>query len=182
MFESEVEAAITSSDESALIDLVTGNPVDAKSFHHPTYSDLLNFASLKSLLRLCRTLIAIGMDVNIVNYNLDTPLISACSAGNADIVDYLLANGADPNYGRTLISAINCRQPTSGQIVKSLCRAGVDVNRVFLMFDDPENRRTAFDFAARKNELAEILIKHGALPASKCFNSPAYGSNNEIVN
>ncbi|AZZ94884.1 ankyrin repeat domain-containing protein [Hahella sp. KA22] len=89
-----------------------------------------------------------------------TPLIIACAAGDADMVDYLLTQGADVNIqgkqGATALAmAVEWRHP---EIVERLLEAGADVN---LTMDDgtsPLMKTAAYHLP----ELAARLLMQGA--------------------
>lgn len=100
-----------------------------------------------------------GCDINKSYDKVGYPLIYHCRVQNADIVNYLLANGADPNIednGKTplIIASLKDR----GDIVKLLIDAGADVNA------KDRFGRTALSWAAVGNsrEAARVLINNGA--------------------
>jgi len=108
-----------------------------------------------------------GMSITVRDYQGRTPLVVAIDRQQAEIVDLLLAVGADPNdedenpdpdqrYGETPIMAATDREDIS--IINALLAAGADVNR--------ENTygASAFDVATSSNkvELVSLYIEHGA--------------------
>lgn len=80
-------------------------------------------------------LVAAGAEVNRVVYfpdgrRADTALSLACEAGNVDLVDFLLANGADPDPPDPVHPPLHAAMP-SLTMVRSLLRAGADRTRRF---------------------------------------------------
>ena len=120
-------------------------------------------------LDVCKLFIQNGMDINTLDSRKGkiTPLEYACRTGNVELVRFFLDSGADPNPGRTSFRTINCRKPTAAKIIELMIEHGLDVNQVFLMFDDPNKRRTALDFAGSNSEITAVLKKHGAKRAAE---------------
>jgi len=128
----------------------------------------LMWVASKGELEFCKFLVESGCNVNARGTALfrdSTALNSAIDGGHIEVVRYLLEQGADPNMGRALFGAIGNKQGNGLEICKLLVKHGVDVNQKFLMFDDPNNVRTALDFAARKPEFADYLRSVGAKSA-----------------
>ena len=118
---------------------------------------------------ICKLFVNAGIDVNALDTRnaTSTALESACRSGNIEIVTLFLESGANPNLARTCFSAINSRKPTAAKIIELMIKHGLDVNQVFLMFDDPNKRRTALDFAGSNKEVVAVLKKHGAKKAAE---------------
>eukprot|EP00756_Hemistasia_phaeocysticola_P009437 Hpha_TRINITY_DN14883_c0_g1::TRINITY_DN14883_c0_g1_i1::g.169074::m.169074 len=100
----------------------------------------------KSSTDLLPLLLKHGGDVNAVGYkgwrseNTNTgmvrwtPLTKAIHVGSLPTVSFLLEKGADPNAGRALIFAIDCRQ---GEIVGALVEGGANVSEALPSGDTP---------------------------------------------
>lgn len=93
-------------------------------------NSLLHIIVKTGNIRFAEFLLDIGLDVNSVNDNLETPLQYACFWSDFEMVKFLVDNGADINYigedGRRVIDwAI---QFSTSEIVKFLVYLGVDVN------------------------------------------------------
>jgi ankyrin repeat protein len=125
-----------------------------------TKETLLDRAASNGQFEMCKGLLELGADPNLdgKGYALE----SACSR-NVELVDLLLSGGADPSLGRPLVRAINNKDASNRlEIVNRLIESGVDVNKVFEMFGDSNNLRTALDFASRKPDVADLLKANGA--------------------
>ena len=124
------------------------------------------------------------MPTSVGDYRGRTPLMVAIDSGQAEIVDLLLAAGADPNdagehpdpakrYGQTPIMKAVDRDDLS--IIKALLAAGADVNQA------NKYGVNAFDSAigSNKAELVPLLIEYGAdvnktySNGYPCISSPA---------
>ncbi len=95
-------------------------------------SDALVSAAFKDDLQAVRELIAAGVDVNVVDGEVnETALMEAVSHGNREMVQALLGAGADVNarnsYGRTALMSLSDK--TTPEMVWDLISAGAKVNR-----------------------------------------------------
>jgi ankyrin repeat protein len=121
-----------------------------------------------------KMLLAKGAKVNASSAFQVTPLHSAVSAGNPQVVAELLAHGADANatdkFGRTpLYLACNS---FNLPIVKLLVEDGkCNVNIT------DTNNNSAFDIADKKNlrEVCRYLLQHGAIPRAIKENASGLG-------
>jgi ankyrin repeat protein len=95
-----------------------------------------------------------------------TALQSAINQGVIEIVELLLERGANPNLGRTLFSAIRDERRNGAKCIAALIKHGVDVNKVFAMFGDRKNAKTALDFTVNP-EFKAMLIAAGAKTAAQ---------------
>ena len=112
---------------------------------------------------VCKILLELGVDINEPGEDAYA-LEQAIASGHLETVELLIANGADPNLGRTLAGAYNTEQPDNlVPIVGLLLEKGVDVNQTFEMFGDPNNLRTALDWSPGDDEYAELLRNAGGL-------------------
>lgn len=122
---------------------------------------LLAIAIQRKNRELAIELLKLGADPNLEGCNAGDALSMACR-NNYDLTKLMLDHGADPNLGRPLVSAINLRDKAEGmKIAQLLIDHGINVNRVFRIFDDENNRNTALDFAHDPDMIA-LLRKHGA--------------------
>lgn len=117
-------------------------------------------------------LIEANANVNATDNNGFTPLNAAASRGMTDLVQQLLAKGADPNGGGRLTPLHNAVFPMFAnyreetyQTVKLLLDAKADVNRI------DEEGRTPIIAASQLPEIAkpiiELLLERGADPTVK---------------
>jgi len=91
----------------------------------------LNRAASEGNLQSIRALLTAGADVNGRSPNGRTALMTAALAGNTQVVDLLLANGANPNItdykeGRTAL--IIAAEGGHTEVARSLLKAGADPN------------------------------------------------------
>lgn len=112
-------------------------------------------------------LLDLGFDVNCLDDVEETALTQAVADGQLEVAEFLIEKGANPNIGRPLIAAIN-QEDYPLEMVKLLVENGVDVNQVFLWFDDPKKPFNALSHAidSGNDEIVEYLKANGAvLPA-----------------
>ncbi|KAI8935652.1 hypothetical protein NX059_007177 [Plenodomus lindquistii] len=146
-------------------------------------------ASLKKLESI-KVLIANGVSPNLRKDGVYTPLCSAIRDNSADIVTYLLANGADPNFNAAEYPAFKCITHKRTQFLPQLVAAGADLHKpkgiietavkfnnkdvlVYLLDQGVSpNDRTSEGFTALttairddRGELVDILLSRGADPA-----------------
>lgn len=146
-------------------------------------------ASLKKLESI-QILIAAGVSPNLRKDGVYTPLCSAIRDNSAEIVTYLLANGADPNFKASEYPAFKCITHKRTHFLPQLVAAGANLHspkgilETAVTFNDKEsmyylldqgvnpNDRTvegctALTTAIRDNrpELVDILLARGADPA-----------------
>ncbi|WP_040768907.1 ankyrin repeat domain-containing protein [Novipirellula maiorica] len=116
-------------------------------------------------LRFAKAILELGSNPNEASRSGSSPLSQACIAACEDFVKLLLEHGADPNLDRTLFSASRNKRNEGLAITKLLIEYGVDVNAVFLMFEDPNNRKTALDYCGDP-KICDLLMSHGAKRAA----------------
>lgn len=97
------------------------------------------------------------VDVNS-KYDLDQPLLNAIRTNNKDIVDLLMANGANPNGGHGALLYYNTFKEDF-KVAEKLIELGADVN-----FQLHPNGPTVLQNAVRKCnlQLVDLLLKKGA--------------------
>lgn len=118
-------------------------------------------------------LLDLGADINMLEKGKFSLLATAIGFDHDEVVELLLKRGADPNLDRTLIAAINRKDPERRmRYVRWLVEHGVDVNQVFTMFGDPNNRMTALDWSAHP-DVTEYLKQHGAKKAKELLDGNA---------
>lgn len=106
-------------------------------------------------------LIRAGAKANTVNLYGDTPLLEACTNGNAALIEKLISAGADPNTARPegQTALMTAARSGNAEAVKVLLQHGAAV-------DSRESWRgqTALMWAAMENhpEVAQELLAHGA--------------------
>jgi serine/threonine-protein phosphatase 6 regulatory ankyrin repeat subunit A/serine/threonine-protein phosphatase 6 regulatory ankyrin repeat subunit B len=113
--------------------------------------------SLAKTVELCDLLVAHGAKVSIPES--EPPLLSAAYQQNAEVVEFLLSHGADPNVktikGRAPALVLAARR---AEIVKALLKRGADPNA------KNQFGQTALHLAALWGEVdsATVLLSHGA--------------------
>ncbi len=92
--------AATSGDRKAAEQLLTTDPALANDARH-AYPDQLVRGAQRNSVEGVALLIDLGFDVNAINrldrYDESAPLHEAAAKGNLEMIELLLANGADPN-------------------------------------------------------------------------------------
>ncbi|KAH6616443.1 ankyrin repeat-containing domain protein [Boeremia exigua] len=147
-------------------------------------------ASLKKL-KSVKILIEAGVSPNVRKDGAYTPLASAIRDNSADIVTYLLDNGADPNLKAVEFPTFKCITHKRTQYLPQLAAAGADLHTpkgiietavshkdkdaIIYLLDQgvnpndrcPDGGNTALTTAIRDNnlELVDLLLNHGANPA-----------------
>jgi ankyrin repeat protein len=147
-------------------------------------------ASLKKLESI-KVLIDAGVSPNVRKDGAYTPLASAIRDNSADIVTYLLDNGADPNFKAFEFPTFKCITHKRTHFLPQLVAAGADLNTpkgiietavahkdrdalIYLLDQGvnpndrcPEGGQTALTTAIQANdlELVDLLLKHGANPS-----------------
>ncbi|KAF9697375.1 hypothetical protein EKO04_004633 [Ascochyta lentis] len=147
-------------------------------------------ASLKKL-ESVKVLINAGVSPNVRKDGAYTPLASAIRDDSAEIVTYLLENGADPNYKAVEFPTFKCITHKRTHYLPQLVAAGADLHTpkgiietavshkdkdalIYLLDQGvnpndrcPEGGHTALTTAIRENnlEFVDLLLKRGANPA-----------------
>ena len=94
------------------------------------------------------------------------PLEYAIDRGNQSIVEVLLTHGADPNYGRPMIAALNVKDNDLAlDFARKLIAHGCKINTIYDLYGDEANGFTAIDFASKRPVLADYLRSQGGLTA-----------------
>lgn len=144
---------------------------------------LIYIAAQAGNLEACKILIAAGADINqLTDTNNSTLAIVKLSF---PLIEYLLNAGADPN-NRSVFNVFTMYQNVSEEsrleIVKLLVSNGMEINRVYLMFNDPNSMQTALDFIGNSYpSIRDYLIGKGAKHASDLENPGAYDSANAYL-
>ena len=124
--------------------LSKGVSVNCVTFHQDDMKTALHYAALEGHVRVIKTLISHGCDVNLApSENRTPPLLLACSSGKIAAVQLLLEAGANVNlstkYGHSPLLAASAAGHI--QIVKLLVRYGANLDLVshcgdYKYFDD----------------------------------------------
>ncbi|MEM9410750.1 MAG: ankyrin repeat domain-containing protein [Planctomycetota bacterium] len=148
-----------------------------------TGTPLICSAAQAGSLEACKFLIAAGADINQLTNDNNTALANVKLS--LPLVEYLLSVGADPN-NRNVFHVFTAYQDvpekTRLEIVKLFVSHGLDVNRAYLMFNDPNSLQTVLDFLGKNfPTIREYLVSLGAKHASELENPGAYDSANEYL-
>lgn len=127
---------------------------------------IVHLASERKNIRMLAYLIDIGLDVNIVNKALCTPLQGACASGNVDAVECLLYNGADVNF---------YSKRTDSPLFIATERGYIDIVRLLItynasIFCEDEEERSPFHavFSCVRHALIDTMKCHiSSIPAEK---------------
>ncbi|KAE8871697.1 hypothetical protein PTNB73_03156 [Pyrenophora teres f. teres] len=157
---------------------------------HKKTPGVMELASSLKKLESIKILMNAGVSPNIRKDNAYTPLCSAIRDNSAEIVTYLLENGADPNFNAAEYPAFKCITHKRTQFLPQLVAAGADLHKpkgiieTAVKFNDkdailylldqgvnPNDRTsdgcTALTTAIRENhlELVDLLLTKGADPS-----------------
>ncbi|KAH7357495.1 ankyrin repeat-containing domain protein [Pyrenochaeta sp. MPI-SDFR-AT-0127] len=158
---------------------------------HKRTPGIMELASSLNKLDSIKVLMRAGVSPNVRKDNAYTPLSSAIRDDSAEIVTYLLENGADPNFKALEYPAWKCITHKRTHFLPQLVAAGADLNTpkgivelavshkdklalVYLLDQgvNPNDRcvdsgNTALTTAIQENhlEFVDILLKRGASPA-----------------
>ena len=113
-------------------------------------------AAAKGNIEAVKQHLVAGIDVNVVNYSKETPLHYAAINGHKEIAELLITGGADVNAKKDVGNTPLHTAAYEGQkeIIELLIANGADVNAKSRFGVTPLN-------AARKQEIADLLRKHG---------------------
>jgi uncharacterized protein len=168
--------AIDNQDNAAIRLLCTNNPWLICAYRWDGNNTWLLSPARKGFFQTVKTLIELGFDVNTLDYpttSRSTALVGAIGDGHFEVARLLLENGADPNLSRPLISAINLNDDDLAmRCVRLLVENGIDVNQVFLLYNNPNDTFTALDWAKSRPAIAKYLRENGAKTAAELKTSP----------
>lgn len=119
---------------------------------------------------IARQLIELGCQLNITSRTPDktTPLETAVREADPAMVKLFLEHGADPNFGKPMVSATNVRDAKAAyEIFRLLLEHGADVNRHY-HWEHPEYAFTALDHA-RTDEIRQLLLSYGAKTSAQLY-------------
>jgi hypothetical protein len=135
--------------------------------HFPRGDSVLCCAIGRQRLEMVSWLLDNGFDANPTGCT-TVPLEYAIDQGNQRIVEVLLTHGADPNYGRPMIAALNCKDNNLAlEFAKQLVQHGCEINAVYDLYGDMDKGFTALDFAESRPALAEFIRSQGGLTAKE---------------
>lgn len=159
----EIYECVITDDVTRLLQLVAGN---TGLLHVPVFGDavdgcsLLHQAALSGSFKVCETLLAHGVDVDVLDGCYLTPLIYATELETADLAFWFLDQGAAVNgdcRGLTtpLIQSAKCNHV---DLAKRLLSSGAEVNRLQCKFN-----QTALDTALiyGSQPVADLIIGAG---------------------
>ena len=106
-----------------------------------------------------------GFDSNPTD--VDSPVVTiAIHKENRHLLALLLTHGADPNFGRPMIAALNVKNDDLAlDFAKKLIAHGCKINTIYDLYGDEANGFTAIDFASKRPVLADYLRSQGGLTA-----------------
>lgn len=148
---------------------------------------LLSVAVEHGLVSLTKQLIKSGAAVNAKTRGEDSPLLAACGAGHGEIVDLLLAAGADVNKKSTISDEgdpgetplMNAAEDGNRELIAKLLKHGADIKA------KTRRGRTALSFALFKGkidrEVVRLLLKAGCPVDGRDLHHPVYQRELDIV-
>jgi len=170
----------------------------ARGADHKKTPGVMELAASLKKLDSVRILVEAGVSPNIRKDGVYTPLCSAIRDNSADIFNYLLEHGADPNFKSAEYPAFKCITHKRLHFLPALVAAGADLHKpkgimetavahndkeaILYLLDQgvnpndrcPEGGQTALTTAIRENrgELVDLLLSRGADPAIRGENWP----------
>jgi hypothetical protein len=105
-----------------------------------------------------RRLIELGFNIDAKDMTGDTALLQATTWNHGDVLDLLLASGANPN-ARDTRKKTPLFRVVSSRVATSLVSAGADVNAL----DDNGDSCLAVQMAEGRKEVVRVLVESGAI-------------------
>lgn len=160
----QLHLAVEGGDTNLVRSMCSEHPWLVTDFDWNGYLWGLKVAARRGHLEMVSTLLGVGFGVNAVDpHDRSCALMSAIDWERDLIVEMLLAAGANPNLGRSLIAALSIRDAVRRRrYVEQLIAHGVDVNQIHDLYGDIEKGFTALDWAQSDVEMAAYLREHGA--------------------
>ncbi len=98
----------------------------------------------------------------------DDLLSYAVLFGTPRMVKITIDFGLDPNHDRTIFSAIRNSKGLAIEILQVMLDHGLELNRVFAMFGDRDNAKTALDYAGGdETKIGQFLRSKGGKTAAE---------------
>lgn len=160
----QLHLAIERSNTSLVRSMCAEHPWLVADFNWNGHLTGLNVAASYAYVEMVSALLELGFGVNAVDpRDGSCALMSAIDWEQDRIVEMLLAAGANPNLGRSLIAALSVRDAVRRRrYVEQFIEHGVDVNQIYDLYGDIEKGFTALDWAQSDAEMAAYLRQHGA--------------------
>lgn len=162
--------ALNSEDTNCIRQIVSANPsILEEGWSGPLSPSYLHLAARKGLLRVCETLVDLGIDVDVVapNWGDLVPLEDAATSGHIELVEWLLERGAAVDGLPTSASTPLMGAAIEGRLAVAarLLEANAEINREHLRLP-----QTALDFAelfkvknTGQDEVAFLLRESGGI-------------------
>ena len=147
--------------------------VEHLTLKHPQYvssrggqrGSALHSASGEGHLQVVRYLLRYGVDVNLRDSGLETPLLLACWNGHFDVIQCLLKHGADVDLRDQFQQTPLILAASWGRVdaVRLLLGHNAEVNSQGRMGLTPLHHTvTGYSFRADRPQIVRLLLKHGA--------------------
>ena len=99
-------------------------------------------------------------------------LSTAILAKRLDLVELLLVHGADCNLDKGILTTVRKDMDFAIPCLKLLCAHGLQLNRVFTMFDEPGTEFTALDRVEDKKGAVYTYLRQQGAKHYKELTSP----------
>lgn len=125
---------------------------------------IVDFASMKNY-DLLKAALEVGFPVNTLRLPERWHALStAITRGRLDLIELLLQHGADCNLDRCIVTLVGEDDPAFVlAALKLLLAHGLELNRVFDMFQEPGTEYTALDRITPGEPVYTFLRSHGAM-------------------
>jgi len=163
----EFNLAIEEDDTERVRALVKKHPWLVRDYKWNNRSAWMCTVGMYGHVAMAKTLLDLGFNIDAVNLpEKSTALSCAIDSEYWDLVCFLLSRGANPNFGRAIVGAINYKDSEKRlKLVILLVEHGADVNQLYDYMGDKNAGFTVLDWTEEKSEVYAYLKSIGARSA-----------------
>ncbi len=134
----------------------------------PFGNTLLHIAARAGNEKIFFQLVGLGSVINLQSTRSHHVLKYSSLNGTPKMVAFAIQSGLDVNHDRTVFSAIRNEKGHAKEILQMMIDHGLELNRVFAMFGDRNNAKTALDYAGGETtDIGKFLRSQGAKTATE---------------
>lgn len=165
----EFNLAIEEDDTECVRALVKQHPWLVQDYKWNNRSTWMCTVGMYGHVAMAETLLDLSFNIDAVNLpEKSTALSCAIDSEYWDLVCLLLSRGANPNFGRAIVGAINHKDSQKRlELVSLLVEHGADVNQLYDYMGDKNTRFTVLDWTEEKSEVYAYLKSIGAKTAKE---------------